>query len=175
MKELEECKGQHSLLTLANRIRNQRGSLKQTRIVWCKMSVVLKLRSCALEKNPEKAVATHSSSPSWKIPWTEESGGLQSMGSRRVGHDWATSLSLFTFIHWRRNWQPTPIFLPGESQGQRNLVGCRLWGCRVGHDWCDLAAAAEKNRLSLEDFCGGVIVVCVLGCVLGSVCWGQEV
>ena len=51
MKELEECKGQHSLLTLANRIRNQRGSLKQTRMVWCKMSVVFKLRSCALEKN----------------------------------------------------------------------------------------------------------------------------
>ena len=29
---------------------------------------------------------------------------------------------------WRRKWQPTPIFLPGESQGQRSLVGCRLWG-----------------------------------------------
>ena len=32
-------------------------------------------------------------------------------------HDWATSLSLFTFTHWRRKWQPTPVFLPGESQG----------------------------------------------------------
>ena len=40
------------------------------------------------------------------------------MGSLRVGHDWATSLSLFTFMHWRRKWQPTPVFLPGESQGQ---------------------------------------------------------
>ena len=40
------------------------------------------------------------------------------MGSRRVRHDWATSLSLFTFMHWRRKWQPTPVFLPGESQGQ---------------------------------------------------------
>ena len=58
----------------------------------------------------------------------EEPGGLQSMGSRRVGHDWATSLSLFTFLHWRRKWQPTPVFLSGESQGQRSLVGCRLWG-----------------------------------------------
>ena len=47
----------------------------------------------------------------------EEPGGLQSMGSRRVRHDWATSLSLFTFMHWRREWQPTPVFLPGESQG----------------------------------------------------------
>ena len=54
----------------------------------------------------------------WKIPWTEEPGGLQSMGSLRVGHDWATSLSLFTFMHWRRKWQPTPVFLPGESQGR---------------------------------------------------------
>ena len=39
-----------------------------------------------------------------------------------------TSLSLFTFMHWRRKWQPTPVFLPGESQGLENLVGCRLWG-----------------------------------------------
>ena len=63
------------------------------------------------------------------LPWTEEPGGLQSMGSLRVGHDWATSLSLFTFMHWRRRWQPTPVFLPGESQGCGSLVGCRLWGC----------------------------------------------
>ena len=40
------------------------------------------------------------------------------MGSLRVGHDWVTSLSLFTFMHWRRKWQPTPVFLPGESQGR---------------------------------------------------------
>ena len=53
---------------------------------------------------------------------------FQSMGSLRVGHDWATSLSLFTFMHWRRKWQPTPVFLTGESQGRRSLVGCRLWG-----------------------------------------------
>ena len=63
----------------------------------------------------------------WKIPWTEESGRLQSMGPR-VRHDWATSLSLFTFMHWRRKWQPTPVFLPGGSQGWGSLVGCRLWG-----------------------------------------------
>ena len=40
-----------------------------------------------------------------------------------------TSLSLFTLMHWRRKWQPTPVFLPGESQGQGSLVGFRLWGC----------------------------------------------
>ena len=48
---------------------------------------------------------------------------------RWVGHDWATSLWLFTFMHWRRKWQPTPVFLPGESQGWGNLVSCHLWGC----------------------------------------------
>ena len=76
----------------------------------------------------EKAMAPHSSTLAWKIPWTEGPGRLQSMRSLRVGHDWATSLSLFTFMHWRRKWQPTPMFLPGESQGQRSLVGCHLWG-----------------------------------------------
>ena len=77
----------------------------------------------------EKAMAIHSSTLAWRIPWTEEPGRLQSMGSLRVGHDWATSLWLFTFMHWRRQWQPTPTFLPGESQGQRSLLGCHLWGC----------------------------------------------
>ena len=76
----------------------------------------------------EKAMAPHSSTLAWKRPWTEEPGRLQSMGSLRVGHDWATSLSLFTFTHWRRRWQPTPVFLPGESQGRGSLVGCHLWG-----------------------------------------------
>ena len=66
--------------------------------------------------------------PAWKIPWMEEPGRLQSMGSQRVWHDWVTSLSLFTFMHWRRKWQPTPVFLPGESQGRGSLVGCRIWG-----------------------------------------------
>ena len=76
----------------------------------------------------EKARATHSSTLAWKIPWVEEPGMLQSLGSWRVGHDWATSLSLFTLMHWRRKWQPTPVFLPGDSQGRQSLVGCGLWG-----------------------------------------------
>ena len=76
----------------------------------------------------EKEMAPHSSTLAWKIPWMEEPGGPQSMGSLRVGVDSVTSLSLFTFMHWRRKWQPTPVFLPGESQGWGSLVGCRLWG-----------------------------------------------
>ena len=54
----------------------------------------------------------------------------------------ATDSHIFTFMHWRRKWQPTPVFLPGESQGRGSLVGCRLWGRTVRHDWSDLAAAA---------------------------------
>ena len=63
----------------------------------------------------EKAMATHSSTLAWKIPCSEEPGRLQSKRSWRVGHDWVTSLSLFTCMHWRRKWKPTLVFLPGES------------------------------------------------------------
>ena len=75
-----------------------------------------------------KAMAPHSSALAWKTPWTEEPGRRQSMGSLRVEHDWMTSLSFFIFMHWRRKWQPTPVFLPGESRGWGSLVGCCLWG-----------------------------------------------
>ena len=95
-------------------------------------------------------MATHSSTLAWKIPWTEEPGGLQSMGSRRVGYDWVTSLSLFTFMHWRRKWQPTPVFLPGESQGRGSLVGCRLWGCTES-DTTEVTADNVKMHVLLLD------------------------
>ena len=61
-------------------------------------------------------MAHHSSTLAWKIPWMEEPGRLQSMGSLRIRHDWVSSLSFFTFMHWRRKWQPTAVFLPGESR-----------------------------------------------------------
>ena len=92
-------------------------------------------------------MAPHSSALAWKIPWTEEPGGLQSTRSLRVGHDWATSLSLFTFMHWIRKWQPTPVFLPGESQGRGSLVGCRLWG-RTESDTTE-ATQQQQQRSSL--------------------------
>ena len=91
----------------------------------------------------EKAMAPHSNTLAWKIPGAAEPGRLQSMGLLRVGHGWATSLSLFTFMHWRRKWQPTLVLLPGESQGWGSLRGIPSMGLhRVGHDWSDLAAAA---------------------------------
>ena len=98
-----------------------------------------------LDQKSEKAMAPHSSTLAWKIPWTEEPGRLRSMGSLRVGHDWATSLSLFTFMHWRRKWQPTPVFLPGESQGRGSLVGCRLWG-RTESDTTEATQQQQQTR-----------------------------
>ena len=83
-----------------------------------------------IKADMEKAMALHSSTLAWKIPWMEEPGGLQSMGSLRVGCDSVTSLSLFTFMHWRRKWQPTAVFLLGESHGQRSLAGYSPWGCK---------------------------------------------
>ena len=92
------------------------------------LTLVLLTKSIFYRYLLEKAMTPHSSTLAWKIPWTREPGRLQSMGSLGVGHDWVTSLSLFTFMHWRRKWQPTPVFLPGESQGRGSLVGCHLWG-----------------------------------------------
>ena len=58
-------------------------------------------------------------------------------------YHWATSRSLFTVMHWRRKWQPTPVFLPGESQGLGEPGGLPSMGLhRVGHGWSDLAVAA---------------------------------
>ena len=83
---------------------------------------------------------------------TGKLGMWQSMGSLGVGHNWATSLSLSTFMHWRRRWQPTPAFLPGESQGREPGGLLSMGSHRVGHDWSDLAAAGEKGRWKNKDY-----------------------
>ena len=110
----------------------------RTRLKWRSSS------SSSWEK--EKAMAPHSSTPAWKIPWMGEPGRLQSMESLRVGHDWATSLSLFTFMHWRRKWQPSPVFLPGESQGWGSLVGCHLWG-RTESDTTEVTQQQRQHNI----------------------------
>ena len=95
----------------------------------------------------------HSSTLAWKIPWTEETGRLQSMGSLRVRHDWVTSISLVTFMNWRRKWQPTPVVLPGESQGRGEPGGLLSMGLhRVRHDWSDLAVAVAVDPTEW-DYC----------------------
>ena len=86
-------------------------------------------------------MAPHSSTLAWKIPWTEEPGGLQSMGSRRVRHNWATSLSLFTFLEKEMATHSSVLAwrIPGIGEpGGLPSVGLH----RVGHDWSDLAGAA---------------------------------
>ena len=93
-------------------------------------------------------MAPHSSTLAWKIPWAEEPGRLQSMGSLRVGHDWATSLSLFTFMHWRRKWQPTPVSLPGESQGRGSLVGC-VYGVAQSRTWLKQLSSSSSSMNTL--------------------------
>ena len=85
------------------------------------------VRSLGWEDPLEKEMATHSRILAWRIPWTEEPVGLQSTGSQSRTR-LSDFTSLFTFMHWRRKWQPTPVFLPGESQGPGSLVGCCLWG-----------------------------------------------
>ena len=100
-------------------------------------------------ESSEKAMAPHCSTLAWKVPWTEEPGGLQSIGSLRVGDNWVTSLSLFTFMHWRRKWQPTPVFLPGKSQGQKSLVGCCLWGRTES----DMTVSTQQQQQQRESFC----------------------
>ena len=71
----------------------------------------------------EKVMATHSSIPAWKIPWTEEPGGLQSMGSQRVGHDWKTNTFTFSFF-WMSHRKDTKEAFPLRQQDflyQRSL------------------------------------------------------
>ena len=102
--------------------------LLQITLLWYIEVAKRNLKTTALDQNWGKWIWVSMSTLAWKISWMEEPGGLQSMGLQRVGHDWATSLSLFTFMHWRRKWPPTPVFFPGESQGRGSLVGCCLWG-----------------------------------------------
>ena len=95
-------------------------------------------------------MATHSSTFAWQIPRTEEPGRLQSMGSRRVGHDWETSLSLFTFMHWRRKWQHTRV-LAWRIPGMGEPGGLPSMGSyRVRHDWSDLTTAAAVTFKSFQ-------------------------
>ena len=75
-------------------------------------------------------MAPHSSTLAWKIPWTQEPGRLQSMGSLRLGHHRATSLSLFTFhFHALEKEVAThSSVLAWRIPGTASLVGCHLWG-----------------------------------------------
>ena len=66
-------------------------------------------------------MATLSSFLAWRIPWTEEPDGLLSSSWRCTELD-VTEATQHASMHWRRKWQPTPVFLPGEAQGQRRAA-----------------------------------------------------
>ena len=141
----------NSLIIRASLVAQRLKHLPEMRETW--------VRFLGWEDPLEEEMAPHSSTLAWKIPWTEEPGGLQSLGSLTVRHDWATSLSLFTFMHWRRKWQPTPVFLPGESHGRRSLVGCSPWGREESDttEWLhfpfSLSCTGEGNGNPLQCSC----------------------
>ena len=106
-------------------------------------------------------MAPHSSTLAWKIPWTEEPGRLQTMGSQRVGHNWSdlAAAAAAVFHWWRRQWHATPVLLPGKSHGRRNLAGCSPWG-RVESDTTErlhfhfsLSCIGEGNGNPLQCSC----------------------
>ena len=99
----------------------------------------------------EKAMAPHSSTLAWKIPWMEEPGRLQSMGLLRVGHDWATSLFTFHFHALEKEMATHSSVLAWRIPGTGEPGGLPSMGShRVGHDWSDLAAAAVTE--STQDY-----------------------
>ena len=105
-------------------------------------------------------MAPHSSTLAWKIPWTKEPGRLQSMGLRRVGHDWATSLSLFTFMHWRRKWQPLQCSCL-ENPRDGGVWRAAVYG--VAQSWTRLKRLSSSSSMISD-------VKHLFMCLLASVC-----
>ena len=103
----------------------------------------------------EKEMATHSSILAWRIPWTEEPGGLLSLGSHRVGHDWSD----LTCIHVLEKEMATHSSIlawriPGTGEPDRLPS---MGSHRVGHDWSDLAAAVMLEIMKdREAWCAAV-------------------
>ena len=125
----------------------------------------IRVQSLGKEDPLEKEMATHSRTVAWKIPWTEEPGRLQSIGSQRVGHEWVTSLSysqrgLPRWRYWKRNCLPvqemqeTQVWSLGREddleEGMATPSSILAWGIpwteepgrlqfigshRVRHDW----------------------------------------
>ena len=103
-----------------------------------------------LEPSLEKALAPHSSTLAWKIPWVEEPGRLQSMGLLRVGHDWVTSISLFLFHALEKDMATHSSVLAWRIPGAGDPGGLMsMESHRVRHDWSDLAVAAEPSLAPL--------------------------
>ena len=95
----------------------------------------------------EKAMAPCSSTLAWEIPWTEEPGRLQSMGSRRVGHDWATLLFTFHFHALEKEMATHSSVLAWRIPGTGEPGGLPSMGShRVGHDWRDSSSSNSSSN-----------------------------
>ena len=132
---------------------------------------IVTLIKSGLCMSSEKAMAPHSSTLAWKIPWTEEPGRLQSVGSLRLRHDWATSLSLFTFMNWEGNGNPLQCsFLENPRDG--GAWWAAVSGVTQSRTWLSglarmhLQSHEPKNCPPLD------VLLCELWktCVL-SLCW----
>ena len=116
-------------------------------------------------------MAPHSSTLAWKIPWMEEPGRLQSMGSLRVRHDWATSFT-FHFHALEKEMATHSSVLAWRIPGTGEPGGLPSMGShRVGHDWSDLAAAALHVimvvlNFSAQLFTSEQVFLCIL-----KTCW----
>ena len=92
-------------------------------------------------------MAPHSSTLAWEIPWMGEPGGLQSMGSLRVGHYSATSLSLFTFMHWRRNGNPLQYSCL-ENPRDRGAWWVSIYGVAQSRTWLMRLSSCSSSSSS---------------------------
>ena len=102
-------------------------------------------------------MATHSSTLAWKIPWTGGAWWAAVNGAARSQTRLSTSLSLFTFLHWRRQWQPTPVFLPGESHGRGSLRAA-VYGVAQSRTRLERLSSSSNSPypwgfLQCHDFC----------------------
>ena len=124
-------------------------SLAPTRLLCSLCLVMITLSLCKINVTYslklEKAMAPHSSTLVWKIPWMEEPGGLQSMASWRVGHDWATSLSLITFMHWTRKGNPLQRSCP-ENPRDRGAWWAAVSGVTQSWTWLKWLSSSSSKQ-----------------------------
>ena len=95
-----------------------------------------------LARMSEKVMAPHSSTLAWKISWAEEPGRLQSMGSRRVGHDWATSLSLSCIGEGNGNPLQCSCL---ENPRDRGAWWAAVYGVAQSQTWLKRLSSSSKN------------------------------
>ena len=111
---------------------------------------------------PEKAMATHSSTLAWKIRWTEEPGGLQSMGSLRVRDRLSNFIFTFHFHALEKEMATHSSVLAWRIPGTGEPGGLpSMRSHRVGHDWSDLAAAAAAAALSFAPIQRSESIICL--------------